>query len=39
MDSMGHTPEMAPYYEMGRPRSKITVRHLNFFYGTRAGPL
>ena len=35
MDPMGQTPEMAPYYEMGQPVAKITVRKLNFFYGTQ----
>ena len=35
MESLGHTPEMAPYYEMRQPVAKITVRNLNFFYGTR----
>ena len=35
MNSADQTKEMAPYYEMGGPRSKIAVRHLNFFYGTQ----
>ena len=35
MDHMGQTPEMAPYYDMRQPRSKIAVRHLNFFYGSQ----
>jgi phosphate transport system ATP-binding protein len=35
MDSMSHTKEMAPYYEMRGPQTKITVRRLNFFYGTQ----
>ncbi len=32
MNPQGRTPEMTPYYEI-RPAGKITVRHLNFFYG------
>ena len=35
MDPVGQTPEMAPYYEMRQPVAKITVRKLNFFYGTQ----
>ena len=35
MDPAGQTPEMAPYYEMRQPVAKITVRKLNFFYGTQ----
>jgi len=35
MDPVGQTPEMAPYYEMRKPQSKITVRNLNFFYGSQ----
>src|SRR3974390_1454536 len=35
MDPMGQTPEMAPYYDMRQPRGKISVRHLNFFYGSQ----
>jgi phosphate transport system ATP-binding protein len=34
MTHSGHTPEMAPYYEMRQPVSKIVVRHLNFYYGS-----
>jgi phosphate transport system ATP-binding protein len=33
MPSLGQNPEMAPYYEMRQPASKITVRNLNFYYG------
>ncbi len=34
MNAADQTKEMAPYYEMGGPQSKIAVRHLTFFYGT-----
>ncbi len=33
MSQLGQTPEMAPYYEMPQPVSKIVVRKLNFYYG------
>ncbi len=33
MSYQGQNQEMAPYYEMRQPASKIVVRHLNFFYG------
>jgi phosphate transport system ATP-binding protein len=33
MTPSGQTPEMAPYYEMRQPISKMVVRHLNFYYG------
>ncbi len=33
MDHQKPTPEMAPYYEIKQPVSKIVVRNLNFHYG------
>jgi phosphate transport system ATP-binding protein len=33
MEQMSQTPEMAPYYELKKPVSKIVVRNLNFHYG------
>ena len=33
MTHSGQAPEMAPYYEIRQPVSKIVVRNLNFFYG------
>jgi phosphate transport system ATP-binding protein len=35
MTHSGQAPEMAPYYEMRQPVSRIVVRNLNFYYGTQ----
>jgi phosphate transport system ATP-binding protein len=35
MPHPGFTPEVTPYYDKRPPLSKITVRHLNFFYGAQ----
>jgi phosphate transport system ATP-binding protein len=34
MDHLGPSPHMPPYYELRQPVSKISVRNLNFYYGT-----
>ncbi len=34
MEPMNSTPEMAPYYEVQQPVSKIVVQNLNFHYGS-----